>query len=92
MIPELPSPDTEVILTTARWGEPLGWREALMFTARRRYRLKQVPTVFTIVHATPRQFDAGMKLAEEVLKQAPGLAEMERNAWQARTTEPVSSG
>lgn len=24
---------------------------------------------------------------EEVLKQAPGLAEMERNAWQARTTE-----
>ena len=64
-----PSPETEVILTTARLGEPLGWREALMFTARRRFQLKQVPTVFTMVHATPRQLSEWMAKIEAVLKE-----------------------
>jgi hypothetical protein len=69
--PENPSPETEVILTTARLGEPLGWREALMFTARRRFGLKHVPTVFTIVHATSKQFDEWMGKVEDVLKEGP---------------------
>ena len=68
---EVPTRETEVILTTARWGEPLGWRQALMFTARRRYQLKKVPTVFTIVDATPRQFEAGIRLVEAALRQGP---------------------
>ena len=69
--PVSPSPDTEVILTTARLGEPLGWRDAFMFTARRRFGLKQVPTVFTIVHATPGQFKAWMAKVMAVLKEGP---------------------
>src|SRR6266542_1871698 len=64
----IPSTETNVILTTARLGEPLGWREALMFTARRRYKLKQAPTVFTIVHALPEQFDEWMVRVKQVLK------------------------
>ncbi len=71
---EVPSAETDVILTTARLGEPLGWREALMFTARRRYKLKHVPTVFTIVQATPLQFNEWIRKAEEVLKSPPGTA------------------
>src|SRR5687767_1745529 len=67
--PAQPSPKTDVILTTARLGEPLGWREALMFTARRRFGLKHVPTVFTVVHATLRQFSEWMAKVEEVLKE-----------------------
>jgi hypothetical protein len=67
----LPSAETEVILTTARLGEPLGWRESLMFTARRRYKLKHVPTVFTIVHALPGQFRKWLDQAEQVLKSGP---------------------
>jgi hypothetical protein len=63
-----PSPETDVILTTARLGEPLGWREALMFTARRRFQLKHVPTVFTIVHATPAQFSQWMAKVERLLQ------------------------
>lgn len=70
----LPSPETEVILTTARLGEPLGWREALMFTARRRFRLKHAPTVFTIVQATPEQFSEWMAKVETVLHEAPESA------------------
>ena len=69
-----PSPETEVILTTARLGEPLRWREALLFTARRRFRLKHVPTVITIVHALPQQLSEWLAKAEEVLSQAPQMA------------------
>jgi hypothetical protein len=64
---ELPTADTDVILTTARLGEPLGWREAFMFTARRRYGLNHVPTVFTIVHATQKQFNDLLSETESIL-------------------------
>jgi hypothetical protein len=40
-----------------------------MFTARRRFGLKHVPTVFTIVHATPKQFSEWMAKVEDVLKE-----------------------
>ncbi len=63
-----PSSETNVILTTAKLGEPLGWREAVMFTARRRYNLKHVPTVFTIVHALPEQFNEMMVKIDQILK------------------------
>ena len=66
--PAQPTSETDVILTTARLGEPLGWREALMFTARRRYGLKHVPTVFTVVHITPGQFSEWMETIEAVLE------------------------
>ena len=69
--PSQPSPETDVILTTARLGEPLGWRDALMFTARRRFQLKKVPTVFTIVHATPGRFQEWMTEVEALLKNDP---------------------
>ena len=70
---DVPSAETNVILTTTRLGEPLGWREALMFTARRRYKLKHVPTVFTIVQITPQQFSEWMLKAEQVLQSDPGI-------------------
>jgi hypothetical protein len=66
--PAEPSPETDVILTTARLGEPLGWRQALLFTARRRYSLKQVPTVFTIVQMTPGQFTEWIGKIEDSLQ------------------------
>ena len=72
--PTQPSPDTDVILTTARLGEPLGWRDALLFTARRRFQLKHVPTVFTIIHATPRQFREWMAKVEAILNEGPATA------------------
>ena len=71
----IPSAETNVIFTTAKLGEPLGWREA-MFTARHRYKLKHAPTVFTIVHALPEQFSEWMVKVEQILK---GSAEMTSN-------------
>lgn len=48
------SPDdtTDVLLTTARFGEPLPWRQALLFTGRRRFGLHHLPTLYTLVHTT----------------------------------------
>jgi hypothetical protein len=69
--PPTPSAETDVILTTARLGEPLGWREAFMFTARRRFGLDHVPTVFTIVHATPGKFGEWMEKVDGLLKREP---------------------
>lgn len=53
-----PTPDeeTDLILTTAPFAEPIGWRESLLLTARRRFRLPRTPTVVTLVHATKREF------------------------------------
>ena len=69
----IPSPDGDVILTTAKLGEPLGWREALLFTARRRYNLKHVPTIFTIVHAFPEQFSEWIDRIGHILEGSPEM-------------------
>lgn len=63
-----PSPETDVILTTARLGEPLGWRDSMLFTARRRFRLKHNPTVFTVIHALPEQLAEWLSSVEDILE------------------------
>jgi hypothetical protein len=50
-----PDPSTDLIVTTAAWGEPVPWRTSLLFSARRRFGLPRAPTVFTFLHATPDQ-------------------------------------
>ena len=51
-----PDDRTDVILTTAPFGEPIGWRQALLFTVRRRFKLSRSPTLYTLVHALPEKF------------------------------------
>ncbi len=58
VVQQEPGEDTDVILTTAPFGEPLDWRKALLFTGRRRFRLRHTPTVFTLVHTRPAPFQA----------------------------------
>lgn len=47
---------TDVILTTARLGEPVDWRESLLLTARRRFNLSHNPAIYTLMHAPPAGF------------------------------------
>lgn len=56
IVQEFPNGETDLILTTAPFGQPIGWRESLLLTARRRFRLPRTPTVCTLVHATAREF------------------------------------
>ncbi len=78
-----PDSRTDVLLTTAPFGKPLGWREALIFTARRRFNLSHSPTLYTLLHVSPEEFQRLLDhfqaaLAKEALDPAdyafPGLA------------------
>jgi len=66
-----PAEKTDVILTTALFGEPVRWREAMLFTARRRFKLEHSPTIFTLVHATPENFHKTLDQFELALKKDP---------------------
>jgi hypothetical protein len=66
-----PGPDTEVLLTTSKFNEPVRWRDAMIFTARRRFKLDHSPTVFTIVQVTSEQIQEKLAYFEKVLKKEP---------------------
>jgi len=56
-VQDVPDNNTDVILTTAPFGESLGWRKALLFTARFKYKLENSPTIFTLLQITSEQFN-----------------------------------
>ncbi len=56
-VQETPDQETDLILTSAIFGQPLNWRDSLLFTARRRYGLEQAPTIITLVHITPEELE-----------------------------------
>ena len=66
-----PDNHTDVILTSTLFGEPLGWREALFFSVRRRFNLAHSPTLFTLLHATPDQFQALLDRFQAALTKEP---------------------
>ncbi len=75
---ETPAPDTEVLITSARFGEPLSWRQALLFTARRRFRLQRTPPLFTLVHILPDVFHRAMeRLRRALARPAPEPADFD---------------
>ncbi|HEX9012007.1 MAG TPA: hypothetical protein VF813_00775 [Anaerolineaceae bacterium] len=63
----VPEGDMDVVITSARYGEPVNWKEALFFTSKRRFHLDHAPTVFTLIQITPRQLDEIMSYFRGVL-------------------------
>lgn len=51
-----PDDCTDVILTTACFGEPVDWRASILLTARRRFNLNHNPAVYTLMHVPPARF------------------------------------
>jgi hypothetical protein len=66
-----PDDDTDVILTTAPFGEPLDWRQSLTLFARRRFNLSHAPTVYTLVQVAPTRFQELLDHFETVLAREP---------------------
>lgn len=62
---------TDVLLTTARFGELLSWRDALMFTGRKRFRLDHIPRTITLVHIQPQEFEDVLAHFEQALTKEP---------------------
>jgi hypothetical protein len=78
-----PRDGADLLLTSARYGEPVPWRKALFFTARKRYNLEHNPTILTLVHLSRADYQAAMdhfrqSLAKDPIDPAdfqfPGLA------------------
>ncbi len=63
-----PGSDTDVILTSAPYGKPLDWREAVLFNLRRRFRLTHLPLVFTLVPVTLTALRESLTRLERALK------------------------
>lgn len=66
-----PDGQTDLLLTTARFGEPLDWRRAPLFTARRHYRLARTPAVITMIHVAPETFRQNLNRFEVILSKDP---------------------
>ena len=70
-VQDTPDADTDVILTTAPFGEPIGWRQALLLSARRRFKLPRTPTIFTLVQVSTQEFQRLMDHFEAALEKDP---------------------
>jgi hypothetical protein len=66
-----PNDRTDVVLTTAQFGEPVGWRRAPLFTVRRRFGLSHVPAFIALVHATSAEFQRVLDDFEVALAKEP---------------------
>lgn len=84
VVEETPGDETNVILSTAPFGTPLKWRQAMIFTARSRFKLSHTPAFITLMHCTPAQFKDMVARLEAALRKPqpdpadfdfPGLAE-----------------
>jgi hypothetical protein len=73
---DTPGPTTNVLLTTARFGEPVPWRRSLMLSHRRAFGLSHSPTVLTLVVITPSELEAMLgRLERSLAKDPPDPAE-----------------
>ena len=68
---DTPDNDTDLIFTTATYGEPLSWRVAMLFTARRLFKLEELPTIYTLIPITSSQFDKAISHFETALQTSP---------------------
>lgn len=71
VVQDTPTDETDVILTSAPFGEPLSWREGLLFTARRRFGLRHSPTLFTLMQVPYHEFRRQMDHFATALAKEP---------------------
>jgi len=70
-VQDVPTDETDILLTTAEYGVPLNWRQSMVLTARRKFKLAKNPTVYTLVHVTPERLQADLDTLEKVLEKEP---------------------
>ncbi len=71
VVQEGPNEETDVVFTTAPFGKPLRWRDALFFQARRQFGLRRMPTVWTLIHARPDAWNRLLAHLEAALAREP---------------------
>jgi hypothetical protein len=71
IVQDQPSNETDVLITSAPFGQPIGWRKALLFSVRKRFNLEKAPTIYTLLHATPDQLQAVLDKLQQALDKDP---------------------
>ena len=71
MVQDSPNNRSDVLITTAPFGEPLGWRDAVLFSMRGKFDIEHSPTVFTLVHVTPDKLQRSLDDLERALQNDP---------------------
>ncbi|MFQ5942514.1 MAG: hypothetical protein ACE5JF_03065 [Anaerolineales bacterium] len=76
--PSVPDGHIDVLFATARYGEPVPWRQALFFTARRRFGLENDPELFTLVDMTLEEYEGALEHFRSALdRESPDPADFE---------------
>ena len=70
-VQEQPTNETDILLTTARYGDVLNWRQSLMLTGRIRFKLERNPSVYTLIHIRPSELQGLTEYFEQVLVKEP---------------------
>ncbi len=70
-VQQQPDDKTTVLLTTARFGDLLSWRNALMFTGRIKFKLSHAPSTVTLVQITPQELEDILAHFEQALAKEP---------------------
>lgn len=77
LIPQ-PQDKLDVLISTAVFGAPVHWKEALMLTAKRRFGLEKAPLVYHLLHATRQQLaDTLARLERALAKETPNPADFD---------------
>ena len=63
----MPDDNTDIIITTAAYGEPVPWREAISLVGRMKFGYKHSPTIFTLVNITPDELGQKLDYFDKVL-------------------------
>ena len=63
--------DTDVLLTSAHFGQVINWRRALMLTGRIQLKLDHTPVAVTVIHITPEKLDELLTYFTRVLNKKP---------------------
>lgn len=71
VVQDSPDNQSDVLIATAPFGEPLGWRDAVLFSMRRKFDIEHSPTVFTLVHVTPGALQEWLDHLERALQNEP---------------------
>ncbi len=70
-VQQMPDRQTDLLLTSAPFNEPLEWRNAPLFNMRRRFGIDHTPEVLTMMHVETDQFNSLLSNLQSALNKKP---------------------
>jgi hypothetical protein len=67
----IPTDATDVAFASVPFGVPIGWRQSLQLTVRRRFKLRKTPITYVVMSATPEQLQGMIDHFYAALSKSP---------------------